>query len=82
MNFFRKKNVDSVINLLIFEPKKSHKAAVKCIGCYLKGTMEKGLILDPSDDLAIQMPTSLDSGDTSILRIHTVFAAAPDMSSH
>ncbi|KAL7554972.1 hypothetical protein ACHAWF_018568 [Thalassiosira exigua] len=36
-----------------FEPKKSHEAAVKRIGRYLKGTMDKGLILDPSDDLTI-----------------------------
>ena len=36
-----------------FEPKKSHEVAVKRIGRYLKGTMDKGLILDPSDDLTI-----------------------------
>ena len=36
-----------------FEPKKSHEAAVKRIGRYLKGTMDKGLILDPSDDLSL-----------------------------
>ena len=36
-----------------FEPKKSHEVAMKCIGRYLKGTMDKGLILDPSDDLTI-----------------------------
>ena len=36
-----------------FEPKKSHEVAVKRIGRYLKGTMDKGLILDPSDDLSI-----------------------------
>jgi hypothetical protein len=36
-----------------FEPKKSHEEAVKRIGRYLKGTMDKGLILDPSDDLTI-----------------------------
>ncbi|KAL7555000.1 hypothetical protein ACHAWF_018958 [Thalassiosira exigua] len=34
-----------------FEPKRSHEAAVKRIGRYLKGTMDKGLILDPSDNL-------------------------------
>ena len=33
-----------------FELKASHKAAVKRIDRYLKGTMDKGLILDPSDD--------------------------------
>ena len=26
---------------------------MKRIGCYLKGTMDKGLVLDPSDDLTI-----------------------------
>ena len=36
-----------------FEPKKSHEVAVKRIGRYLKGTRDKGLILDPSDDLSI-----------------------------
>ena len=36
-----------------FEPKKIHEIAVKRIGRYLKGTMDKGLILDPSDDLTI-----------------------------
>ena len=36
-----------------FEPKKSHEVAVKRIGRYLKGTMDKGLILEPSDDLSI-----------------------------
>ena len=36
-----------------FEPKKSHEVAMKRIGRYLKGTMDKGLILDPSDDLTI-----------------------------
>ena len=33
-----------------FEPKKSHEDAVKQIGRYLKGTMDKGLILNPSND--------------------------------
>ncbi|KAL7547639.1 hypothetical protein ACHAWF_010922 [Thalassiosira exigua] len=36
-----------------FKPKKSHENAVRRIGHYLKGTMDKGLILDPSDDLTI-----------------------------
>ena len=36
-----------------FEPKKSHEAAAKRVGRYLKGTMDKGLILDPSDDLTL-----------------------------
>ena len=36
-----------------FEPKRSHEVAMKRIGRYLKGSMDKGLILDPSDDLAI-----------------------------
>ncbi|KAL7536309.1 hypothetical protein ACHAWF_005428, partial [Thalassiosira exigua] len=36
-----------------FEPKRSHEAAVKRIGRYLKRTMTKGLVLDPSDGLSI-----------------------------
>ncbi|KAL7537717.1 hypothetical protein ACHAWF_005882 [Thalassiosira exigua] len=36
-----------------FEPKKLHKDAVRRIGHYLKETMDKGLVLDPSDDLTI-----------------------------
>ena len=36
-----------------FEPKKSHEVAVERIRRYLKGTMDKGLILEPSDDLSI-----------------------------
>jgi hypothetical protein len=34
-------------------PKLSHKNAVKKIGRYLKGTLEQGLILNPSDTLKI-----------------------------
>ncbi|KAL7546223.1 hypothetical protein ACHAWF_011446, partial [Thalassiosira exigua] len=36
-----------------FESKRSHEAAVKRIGRYPKGTMDKGLVLDPSDDLTV-----------------------------
>jgi hypothetical protein len=36
-----------------FEPKKSHEAAVKRIVRYLKGNMDKGIILDPSNDLTL-----------------------------
>ncbi len=36
-----------------FAPKKSHKNALKRIGGYLKGTLDKGLILTPSEDLKI-----------------------------
>jgi hypothetical protein len=36
-----------------FAPKQSHKNALKRIGCYLKGTLDKGLILTPSDNLKI-----------------------------
>ena len=43
-----------------FEPKKSHEGAVKRIGRYLKGTMEKGLILDPSDDLTVNCYPDVD----------------------
>jgi hypothetical protein len=34
-------------------PKQSHEDALKRIGGYLKGTLENGLILNPSDDLKI-----------------------------
>ena len=36
-----------------FEPKRIHEVALKKIGRYLKGTADKGLIMDPSDDVAI-----------------------------
>jgi hypothetical protein len=36
-----------------FAPKQLHEDALKCIGRYLKGTLDKGLILRPSDDLKI-----------------------------
>ncbi len=37
----------------MFAPKQSHKNALKRIGHYLKGTLVKGLILTPSDNLII-----------------------------
>lgn len=36
-----------------FEPKRVHEVALKRIGRYLKGTMDKGLILTPSNDLTV-----------------------------
>jgi hypothetical protein len=36
-----------------FAPKQSHKNSLRRIGRYLKGTLDKGLILTPSDDLKI-----------------------------
>jgi len=36
-----------------FDPKRSHELALKRIGRYLKGTIDKGLILSPSDDFRI-----------------------------
>jgi hypothetical protein len=36
-----------------FAPKQSHEDALKRIGRYLKGALENGLILNPSDDLKI-----------------------------
>jgi hypothetical protein len=36
-----------------FAPKQLHEDALKRIGCYRKGTLDKGLILHPSDDLKI-----------------------------
>mmetsp|Transcript_30431 Transcript_30431/g.69423 ORF Transcript_30431/g.69423 Transcript_30431/m.69423 type:complete len:1695 (-) Transcript_30431:406-5490(-) len=36
-----------------FAPKRSHELALLRIGRYLKGTLDKGLILDPIDDLRL-----------------------------
>jgi hypothetical protein len=36
-----------------FAPKQLHEDALKRIGCHLKETLDKGLILRPSDDLKI-----------------------------
>ncbi len=36
-----------------FAPKQLHEDALKRIGCYLKGPLDKDLILHPSDDLKI-----------------------------
>ena len=36
-----------------FDPECSHEAALKCIGHYLKGTADCGLILNPEDNLSI-----------------------------
>ena len=36
-----------------FDPKESHEVALKRIGQYLKGTMDKGLILNPEDNYNI-----------------------------
>ncbi|KAL7526553.1 hypothetical protein ACHAXR_001542 [Thalassiosira sp. AJA248-18] len=43
-----------------FEPKKSHEAATKRIGRYLKGTMDKGITLDPNDDLTVDCYPAAD----------------------
>lgn len=43
-----------------FEPKKSHEVAINRIGRYLKGTIDKGLILEPSDDLTLDCYTDAD----------------------
>ena len=43
-----------------FELNKSHEAAAKRVGRYLKGTMDKGLILDPSDDLTLDFYPDAD----------------------
>ena len=37
-----------------FAPKRSHEIALKRIGRYLKGTLDEGLILDPSDEFLIE----------------------------
>jgi hypothetical protein len=36
-----------------FQPTQRHELALICIGHYLKGTMDKGLILAPSDDARV-----------------------------
>jgi hypothetical protein len=45
-----------------FEPKLSHLSALKRIGRYLKGVVDKGLILDPTDDLNIDCYPDADFG--------------------
>ena len=47
--------LDLIVHLLYISAQytHSHKVAVKRIGKYLKGTMDKGLILDPSAGLTI-----------------------------
>ena len=39
--------------LYTFAPTRKHKCALIQIGCYLKGVLDKGLILSPSDTLHI-----------------------------
>ena len=36
-----------------FESKQAHNAALRCIGCYLKGILDMGLILDPDNNYNI-----------------------------
>ncbi len=43
-----------------FAPKQSHVNALKSIGQFLKGTLDKGLILTPSDDLKIDFYPDAD----------------------
>ncbi len=43
-----------------FSPKQLHEDALKGIGRYLKGTLDKGLILGPSDDLKIDCYSDTD----------------------
>ena len=45
-----------------FEPKLSHLNALKRIGRYLKGVADKGLILDPTDDINIDCYPDADFG--------------------
>ena len=66
-----------------FAPKQLHEDALKRIGFYLKGTLDKGLILRPSDDLkliVILMLTLLVSGIATTRMILIVFEAGQDTS--
>jgi hypothetical protein len=64
-----------------FAPKQLHEDALKRIGCYLKGTSDKDLILHPSDYLKIDNYPDADllvSGITTKRMIHIVFEAGQD----
>ena len=67
-----------------FRPTRKHELALIRIGRYLKGTMDKGLILSPSDKPALTaspkpiLPVSMV---TKILRTSIVLAAIPVLSS-
>ena len=66
----------------MFERKKLHEVAVKRIGRYLKGTMDKDLILDRSDDLTIDCHPDADFVGLwrhNIHKIYIVYAVAPVM---
>ena len=64
-----------------FEPKRSHELALLRIGRYLKGTLDKGLILNPKEDLCLDcypglMRTLPASGAERTLKTPTAFEAA------
>jgi hypothetical protein len=65
-----------------FAPKQSHEDALKRIGHYLKGTLDNGLILTPSDDLKIDCYPHVDfaglwnrddKNDPHCIRSHTSY---------
>jgi hypothetical protein len=66
-----------------FAPKQLHEDALKLIGRYLKGTLDKGLILCPTDELrliVILTLTLLVSEIETTRMIHIVFKAGQDTS--
>jgi hypothetical protein len=61
-------------------PKQSYKDALTQIGCYLKGTLTKGLILNQarlSTLIATRMRTLLDCGQGTTSTILIVYAVEP-----
>ena len=45
----------------IHNPKRSHELALICIGRYLKGTLDKGLILKPIDAKSLRTDIYVDA---------------------
>ncbi len=64
-----------------FAPTKRHEQALLRIGRYLIGTIDKGIYLDPTNDLHLDcylMPILLVFGTMNNQMIHTAFVAARD----
>jgi hypothetical protein len=65
-------------------PKESHAQAVKTIVCYLKRTRNKGLVLNPSGNLAVNFTltrTLPDSENPKTIKILSASSHVPDSSS-
>jgi hypothetical protein len=63
-------------------PKLPHENALKKIGRYLKGTLDQGLILNPSNTMKIDCYPDADFAGLwkkTMCKIHTVYAVGPGM---